>query len=608
MHNLNYGYGAALRNAIEKGTGEIVAIVDADDALASPKAFEIMVSKHREHPEASLIYSDYYECNREMKNAYPKRCNEIPPNHSFLGKFRGDQYIGTNYNISHLKTFKKEAYNKTSKKLSEDGFAVKGAYVRITDLSKNLVSSGYTDQYGKVNFDFFIGNGGGSYKKTVTSISTLSAGQWYYLIATYDGSSLKIYINGSLDNSASVTGTPWNNTAVAVMGASSVAGGSPISYFDGLIDETNIVATNLSASYIKAQYNSLFDTLITEQLFILADTGSYALTGITTGLKAFRKLLANTGSYTLTGINTAIKRSYSLISQAGSYALTGINVALGFFRKLFANAGSYSLTGFDVALYLHTVYNLILSAGSYTLTGINTGLKALRRLVSLAGSYTLTGISAGLFRAYTFILSRGSYALTGIDILFRKGYAVMCETGELVLTGVDTLLRALRKLALSRGSYTLTGINTILKALRKLITNTGSYILTGVDTVLKAFRKLVSSVGSYVLTGIGAGLGAFRKMMVDAGSYTLTGIATGLNRLYTFIISAGSYALTGIEAIFYKAYVLIASVGSYILTGTKAKLTAWIKEILHSATWTKEDTHSAEWTKEDTHNTIWHKE
>lgn len=113
VHNLNYGYGAALRNAIEKGTGEIVAIVDADDALASPKAFEIMVSKHREHPEASLIYSDYYECNREMKNAYPKRCNEIPPNHSFLGKFRGDQYIGTNYNISHLKTFKKEAYNKT---------------------------------------------------------------------------------------------------------------------------------------------------------------------------------------------------------------------------------------------------------------------------------------------------------------------------------------------------------------------------------------------------------------------------------------------------------------------------------------------------------------
>ncbi|WP_054834676.1 hypothetical protein [Methanobrevibacter arboriphilus] len=55
---------------------------------------------------------------------------------------------------SRLTVIVKEAYNKTSKKLSEDGFAVKGgAYVRITDLSKNLVSSGYTDQYGKVNFD-----------------------------------------------------------------------------------------------------------------------------------------------------------------------------------------------------------------------------------------------------------------------------------------------------------------------------------------------------------------------------------------------------------------------------------------------------------------------
>ncbi len=113
VHDLNYGYGAALRNSIERGTGELVAIVDADDALSDPRSLEIMVSEHEKHPEASLVYSDYYECNRELKGKFPKRCTEIPRGKSFLGKFKGDVYAGTEFNISHLKVFKRSAYQKT---------------------------------------------------------------------------------------------------------------------------------------------------------------------------------------------------------------------------------------------------------------------------------------------------------------------------------------------------------------------------------------------------------------------------------------------------------------------------------------------------------------
>jgi glycosyltransferase involved in cell wall biosynthesis len=112
-HKLNYGYGASLRNAIEKGTGELVAVVDADDALAEPKAFEILVEEHCKHPEASLIYSDYYECNSELKNPNRKNCSTIPSGKTFLGDFRGGKYIGTNYMISHLKMFKRSFYDLT---------------------------------------------------------------------------------------------------------------------------------------------------------------------------------------------------------------------------------------------------------------------------------------------------------------------------------------------------------------------------------------------------------------------------------------------------------------------------------------------------------------
>lgn len=112
-HDLNYGYGAALRNAIEKGHGELVAIVDADDSLADDKALEIMVAHHEKHPNASLVYSNYYECNKDMESRQPRKCSTIPKGQSYLGNFSGTKYTGTEYNISHLKVFKRKHYDMT---------------------------------------------------------------------------------------------------------------------------------------------------------------------------------------------------------------------------------------------------------------------------------------------------------------------------------------------------------------------------------------------------------------------------------------------------------------------------------------------------------------
>jgi glycosyltransferase involved in cell wall biosynthesis len=103
-HDKNYGYGRTLKDAIENGTGELIAIVDSDDALASKDALKIMVEKHINNPNASLVYSNYLICDYKlipMKRAPSRQLkdNEI--------------YLKTKIRISHLKVIKRSYYNKT---------------------------------------------------------------------------------------------------------------------------------------------------------------------------------------------------------------------------------------------------------------------------------------------------------------------------------------------------------------------------------------------------------------------------------------------------------------------------------------------------------------
>lgn len=107
----NDGYGRSLKTAIEKGTGELVAIVDSDDALGCANALSIMVGAHKKNPDTSLIYSTYYVCRSkklQVKGAKLKKITPIPEGRTYLdGKMR-------RWRVSHLKVFKRISYNKTS--------------------------------------------------------------------------------------------------------------------------------------------------------------------------------------------------------------------------------------------------------------------------------------------------------------------------------------------------------------------------------------------------------------------------------------------------------------------------------------------------------------
>jgi hypothetical protein len=80
----------------------------------------------------------------------------------------------------------------------------------------------------------------------------VSVNAWHHIVATYDGSLLRIYRNGSyVSTSSASSGAITNTVKTLTIG---VRGGQ---YFDGRIGITNIYNRTLSASEIKQNFNSL---------------------------------------------------------------------------------------------------------------------------------------------------------------------------------------------------------------------------------------------------------------------------------------------------------------------------------------------------------------
>lgn len=73
-----------------------------------------------------------------------------------------------------------------------------------------------------------------------------AANQWYHIVGTYDGSQMRIYINGELDNNASHTG------AIDSVGVTDVYVGAD---YVGMLDEIILMNKTLTNSEVEFLYN-----------------------------------------------------------------------------------------------------------------------------------------------------------------------------------------------------------------------------------------------------------------------------------------------------------------------------------------------------------------
>ncbi len=117
---------------------------------------------------------------------------------------------------------------------------------RVVDKITAGGADGYLLDIWPGNVRFIVGN------KGVNGSTPLSTGTWTHIAATYDGSQMRVYVNGVLDGFLGTSiAIPTNNLPLRI-GADQ--NGSNL--FNGLIDEVEIFSRALSAAEILSIYSA----------------------------------------------------------------------------------------------------------------------------------------------------------------------------------------------------------------------------------------------------------------------------------------------------------------------------------------------------------------
>jgi hypothetical protein len=135
--------------------------------------------------------------------------------------------------------------NASPTSLGHDMWAVDKYTTSGSDRGYTLLMDTY---FGQDRVGFYIGN---SSTTRLRSSSTLSLHTWHHVTATYNGSLMAIYINGSLDNSA-----PYSNGILPFSGDLYIGGpySSGSNFFNGTIDELAIYNRSLSEDEVFDHY------------------------------------------------------------------------------------------------------------------------------------------------------------------------------------------------------------------------------------------------------------------------------------------------------------------------------------------------------------------
>jgi len=285
---------------------------------------------------------------------------------------------------------------------------------------------------------------------------------------------------------------------------------------------------------------------------LTADTASFTITGISTGLPITRKVVADTNAFAFLGMAMELAVIRKLIPETRSFTFTGITAGLSIIRKIAPEVGVFTLTG--IAAGLAITHKILAETGAVVLTGIEVTLGVARKIVASATNFALTGIQTAIKRVYQLSLDSSSFILAGIDIGFIS----------------------IRKLIVDTASFTLLGSDSILSFVRKFVTETASFSLEGTAVAIVYNQlqdyTLIAETVAFNLVGKNNILKFIRKIMADVNNFNLIGIDALVSRLYTLLAELGGFTMLGKNAITQIARKMQLSAGTFIFTGVIATL------------------------------------
>lgn len=195
----------------------------------------------------------------------------------------------------------------------------------------------------------------------------------------------------------------------------------------------------------------------TEIEFVLEIYSGVAAGGDTIDLRVYRTGGQALNTYTLTPRMTVAATDFTLVADSGSYSLTGTAASLEAGREVAAGAGSYAITG--TAVNLLEAHKISANSGSYSLNGTAVNLLEAHKITADSGSYAITGGDAILEFDRTIAADSGSYALTGTDVNLLNDHTISADSGSYALTGGPVDLNTLFNIGVDSGSYGVLGFD-----------------------------------------------------------------------------------------------------------------------------------------------------
>ncbi|MFC1455101.1 LamG-like jellyroll fold domain-containing protein [Candidatus Undinarchaeota archaeon] len=269
--NVHYSSCTDAANNINK-----IEILDAsDDSLITTYSKVLLdtdpLNDKSLRNDASLVsywrFEDNLDDEKGLNNGDCTNC----PSYTSLGKFGGAyNFIGSSanhyINCGNDASLNPEyitisAWVKTSSTIDTNQIISK-------DDDINRVWQFKKDQDDKLRFVVF----NDSAIKSVSGTTTIGDDKWHHVAGVYDGSTVKVYVDGVLDASENFAGSLRSSTNSVFIGRSENANPG---YFDGIIDDAAIFDRALSASEIRELYASRQEPLADKSLSDDANFVSY---------------------------------------------------------------------------------------------------------------------------------------------------------------------------------------------------------------------------------------------------------------------------------------------------------------------------------------------
>jgi hypothetical protein len=359
-------------------------------------------------------------------------------------------------------------------------------------------AAGYDDVASKHNVwalelnagrpELYITTGSGVFTATATSAVTL--GQTYHLVGTYDGATIRVYLDGAQVASATASGNVSVTADPLYIG---VWNGGLNDWFDGRLDEVAFYGRALTATEVADHYAAASTV-----------TGSGSLT-------ARAATASGSGTLTLTGSGTPTATAATL-AGAGTLTATGSGAVA---------SQPATLTGSGTVTSDAVTGSGSLTAGASSLTGAGT--------LTATGSGALTATAATLL-ATGALETTGTGALTAAAATLAGSGSVGTET----VSGTGALTAAKAGLS-GGGTLTTVGAGALAAqaatlASAALIQLAGSGAVTSVPATLSGAGTVGDAAPSRNLT-VTVGPGASRSLTAAAASRALAAAPAGARGL-----------------------------------------------------------------------------